>query len=97
MADPHEDQELRALGMLEASLGVRQRVVAEDLVSKEAAQDNLRNWLTVGRDIDQEVSERRAARSHTRHDIPRGLWIILMALLVCAAGLCLALVLNQGL
>ncbi|MDQ1641321.1 MAG: hypothetical protein QOJ90_672 [Actinomycetota bacterium] len=97
MAEPHEEQELRALGMLEASLGVRQRVVAEDLVSKEAAQENLRDWLTVGRDIDQDVSEQRAARSRPRRDIPRGPWILLMALLVCAAGLCLALVLTEGL
>jgi hypothetical protein len=97
MDTPHDDEELRALGMLEASLGVRQRGAMEEQVSKETAEENLLDWLTVGRVIDQDTTERRAdARSSREHEIPRGLWVLLMVLLVGAAVLCVAVLLSAG-
>jgi hypothetical protein len=97
MDTPHDDEELRALGMLEASLGVRQRGAMEEHVSRQAAEENLQDWLTVGRVIDQDTTEHRSeARPRSGPEIPRGLWILLMVLLVGAAALCVAVLVTAG-
>jgi hypothetical protein len=68
------DEELTLLGVLEASLGDRQRALSGLHVDEQAVRETLSEMLDIERRIDEQTTERAAAEQQApRHRKPRRL------------------------